>query len=77
MKTLLKRFLTNIHYLFLPVYIALIIATAQAQKEKADTKLLTTSIERPAVLKPLSGSWFFSKAFTYLTTPYNTPYLKK
>jgi hypothetical protein len=77
MKTLLKKSLTNIHYLFLPIYLALIMATAHLQKEKADTMLVTRSVEKPAVLNPLSGSGFFAKTITYFTTPYITPYLKK
>jgi hypothetical protein len=52
-------------------------ATAHLHKEKADTMLVTTSVEKPDVLNPLSGSWFFAKTITYFTTPYITPYLKK
>ncbi len=71
MKTQLKKLITSIHYLFLPAYIALIFATASAQKEK-----VSTIVEKPAIVNQLYHSWFFRKAITYFTTPYIIPYSK-
>ena len=68
-KTLLKKLVTNIHYLFLPAYIALIFVTAQSQKEKANS-----TIGKLMVDNQLYTSSFVRKAIIYFTTPYITRY---
>jgi hypothetical protein len=66
MKTLLKRLLTSVHYLFLPAYIVLIFVTAQSQKE--------TAIGKPMVENQLYTSSWVRKAIIYFTTPYIRKY---